>query len=36
MKLNQLILAAALVTQAGTIGAQTVNWVELGSPAELY
>jgi len=31
--LNQLILAAALMTQAGVLAAQTVNWVELGSPS---
>jgi len=27
------ILAAALMTQAGVMAAQTVNWVELGSPS---
>jgi len=33
MKLNRLILAAASMTQAGTMAAQTVNWVEMGSPS---
>ena len=33
MKLNQLILAAASMTQAGVLAAKTVNWVELGSPS---
>jgi hypothetical protein len=30
--LHQWILAAAVMTQAGTTKAQTVNWVEMGSP----
>ena len=31
--LHQWILAAAVMTQAGTTKAQTVNWVEMGSPS---
>jgi hypothetical protein len=31
--MKQWILAAASMTQAGTMAAQTVNWVEMGSPS---
>ncbi len=31
--LHQWILVAAVMAQAGTIEAQTVNWVEMGSPS---